>query len=193
MAEQVAKGAGAAREPAVSSGMGRFRTMSIWAVTVAAVNEAGLRNVLASSMLTVAAPVTATAFVYEVSAMRTAELAHLAADHAAYVAGTDRAERTDDISLSTARKAAAGPDVIHKIDGMLDARAAMLDTFGDDPRTVAPVYARMIRQMLKDDEATFASLDEARDSRAGAIAAELSEKETQLRAIHAKLTKLAGA
>ena len=164
------------------------------ALLVAAINEAGVGNVLASTMLTFAAPVMATAFVYQVGAMRHAALAREAADRAQYAArldaepndGPQERRRDQPLPESTA------DELSRKLDSMLASRASILDTFGDDPSAVAPIYVRIIKQMLRDDEQTFTALAQPRRDEAADPDA-LPDKESRLRDMHARLAHLAGA
>jgi hypothetical protein len=191
-------------EPRRGSGaapLSPLKKVTLIAAVVAAIHEAGMRNVLASTLLTIAGPVTATAFVYEVKAMRHAELDREAADRAAYAAKL--AAEADDpdsrravvtpVALPTDPVDMAQADMTTKLDAMLKSRAVILDTFGEEASAVAPVYASIIKQMLKEDEDAFATL--ATQPPPGSIgnSAQVADRLARLRAMHQRLSLLAGA
>jgi hypothetical protein len=171
--------------------MSRVQKLSLAAAVVAAFNKASLNNVLASAAVAIAAPAAATAFVYEVSTLRGSQLAHEATDRSEFL------RVSAEPAPALAEGASPGPiappprpDIGRKLDGMIASRVKMLDIFGDEPSTVAPIYARIIKQMLSDDTATFISLSERRED----VDAEmLTAKEARLRAVHARLAHLVGA
>jgi hypothetical protein len=170
--------------------MSRVQRLSLAAAVIAIVNKATLHNVLASAAVALAAPAAATAFVYEVTALRGAQLSLEENDRVEFLR---IAAETVPAPAPGAKPSAAAaperPDIGHKLDGMIASRAKMLDIFGDDARTVAPIYVRIIKQMLSDDIATFASLSAHReDGDATALAA----KEASLRAVHVRLGRLVG-
>ena len=180
------------------------RVMTSWRIQKAAIvtgflagaNELGLHGAFASTLLMVAAPVAVSGFIYEVSSMRQAQLTYEARDRAAYAARiqAETLARQDDIN-ATRRTAAKveNPDMTSKLDAMLASRSVIVDTFGGDPSAVAPVYIRIIKQMLRDDDETLASLSSKKKSDAAHYADTLADRETRLREVHAKLTRLAGA
>jgi hypothetical protein len=171
---------------------GRIRNLSIAVVVIGAFNKASLNNVMASAAMAIAAPAAATAFVYEVSTLRNAQLQHEATDRGEFLrisAEPAPALAEGEKSSSGAVQAPSHPDISNKLDGMIASRTKMLDLFGDDPSTVAPIYVRIIKQMLNDDNATLASLPERSNDR---DAEALAAKEANLRAVHARLEHLVG-
>lgn len=171
--------------------MSRFQKLSLAAAVVAAFNKASLNNVLASAAVAIAAPAAATAFVYEVSTLRGTQLAHEATDRSVFLRVL--AEPLPALTEEARPGAVAAPprpDIGLKLDSMIASRSKMLDLFGDDPSTVAPIYVRIIKQMLSDDTATLASLSERRED---ADAEMLTAKEARLRAVHLRLSHLVGA
>jgi hypothetical protein len=179
----------AAAQPPLRSPMGRLKTAAIFTAVIVAVNEAGLQNVMAAAATAIVLPVATTAFVYEVSALRGTQLAHEAQDRADYI----RVATGEGPAPELAPKVVVPehPNLAHKLDRMIASRANILDIFGDEPSTVAPVYRRIIKGMLDDDNATFASLSAPQDD--GSDPETLVAKAARLRAIHTRLVRLSGA
>jgi hypothetical protein len=179
--------------------LSRWKKITLVAAVVATIQEAGLRNVLASTFLTIAGPVTATAFVYEIQAMRHDQLAREAADRAAYAArlaaeaNDPAAPRPMAIPVALSPADTAPDDIAVKLDVMLKSRAVILDTFGDEASAVAPVYASIIKQMLREDEDTLATVAARSQSAASDETGKLGDRVARLRAMHQKLIHLAGA
>jgi hypothetical protein len=162
------------------------------------------RQAAASIMLMTAGPIGAAGFVYEVKTLRRAQLEHEAADRVQYAAflaaqandaqsNGGQANGTNDRDLVTAsiNKTEDANVLSVKIDAMIHSRSVLLDTFGDDPSAVAPVYAVIIKQMLRDDEDAFAALKDKRASAAPEEAAKLTAQEAELHDLHVKLAHLA--
>jgi hypothetical protein len=153
------------------------------------------QTAVASVMVTIGAPLAATAFVYEVSNLRDAQLVHEAVDRHEYWTG--KATPTPASPDAIIEKVAVEPQrpvtVANKLDAMLASRATILDTFGDEPSTVAPIYVRIIKQMIEDDDRTFASMSEKRPFDGVEDATDMAAKEASLRAAHARLVHLAGS
>jgi hypothetical protein len=171
--------------------MSRVQRLSLAAAVIAIVNKATLPQALASAAVAIAVPAAATAFVYEVTALRGAQLTLEENDRVEFLRiAAETVPAPSPGARPIAVAAAERPDIGHKLDAMIASRAKMLDIFGDDARTVAPIYVRIIRQMLSDDNATFASLSAYRED---GDAAALAAKEASLRAVHARLTRLVGA
>jgi hypothetical protein len=194
MAMQPISAMKAGRPAANTAAMGPLKKASMLAGLAALIGAGSARNVFAASMLMVAAPLTATGFVYEVEALRKAQLAHEAADRVQYASflsertnmATDRDLVTSSISKTTSDGAFTA-----KVDDMIKSRSVLLDTFGDDASTVAPVYATIIKRMLKDDEVAFDTFAAKRRNAAPSEAAKLADQETLLREVHVKLAHLA--
>ncbi len=166
----------------------RLRGLPLLAALSAGFHEAGINGVAAATIATLAVPVTAAVFVYEVQALRGAQLAREA---------SDRARRDVTVAVrplpgreSTGTSPAPQNDVAAKLDTMLAHRSALLDTFGDEAAAVAPVYSRIIKQMLKDDDATFALLKAKRAESSGPSPAAVREKEESLHTVHERLARL---
>ena len=195
MASQPGSASRAERPAARKAAMGPLKKASVIAALAAVIGAAGLRNATAATMLMVAGPLTAAGFVYEVQAMRKAQLAHEAADriqYAAYLAAqTNTANDRDYVTASIAKTEDAG-SLGMKIEAMIRSRSVLLDTFGDEASSVAPIYATIIKQMLRDDDVAFAMLTEKRESASKAEAATLAEQDALLHELHAKLSHLAG-
>ena len=170
----------------------RLKRWSLGTVLAMLINEAGVTNVLASTMLTIAVPAVATAFVYEVGSMRRAALEHEAVDRAQYATRLEAEVNLRSQDADGRPAAASKVDWVGKLDAMLASRATILDLFGDEPSTVAPVYGRIIRQMLRDDEETFTALPRAGSGEADGRA-ELGARQARLREVHDRLARLAGA
>ncbi len=166
----------------------RLRGLPLLAALAAAFHEAGIDGVAAATIVTLAVPVTATAFVYEIGALRGAQLEH-EASHRGRLEGTLASRPLPDRGGAVSPLAPQQADVAAKLDTMLASRSALIDTFGDDAAAVAPVYGRIIKQMLKDDEATFALLQSRRADDALPPAA-VREREASLRTAHARLARL---
>ncbi len=166
-----------------------WRRLPALIALAAAFNEMGINSAAAATVVTLAVPVTATVFVYEVSALRDAQLEREALDRARH----DGAAASQRSPLGGSEETAAKPaeDVAERLDAMLVSRSALLDTFGDDAAAVAPVYTRIIRHMLKEDDDTFAQLRAKRASQAAP--APLIQKENSLRAAHQRLARLVGS
>ena len=168
----------------------RAEKVTLMAAVIALFNKASFNNVFAATAVGIGAPAAATAFVYEISDLRGAQLQREAADRKEFLrvaTGAPPALAAGD--AASALGAAPQPDLGGKLDGMIASRAKMLDLFGDEPSTVAPVYARIIRQMLSDDTTALASLDPREETDLEALVA----KQERLRAIHARLAHLVGA
>lgn len=165
----------------------RVRHLPLLIALAAAFNEAGINSAAAAAALTLAVPVGATMFIYEVSVLRDAQLQREALDRTRrdVAASGSRAQPSEP---STTASIPPPSDVAGKLDSMLASRSALLDTFGDDSSTVAPVYKRIIKDMLRDDDATFAML-EAKRERGGPATA--PAQEARLRAVHRRLARLA--
>ena len=171
--------------------MSRAQKLSLAAAVIAIVNKATLPKALASAALAIAAPAAATAFIYEVTALRGAQLTLEENDRVEFLRIAAETVPAPPPGVKPSVVAAPErPDIGHKLDGMIASRAKMLDIFGDDARTVAPIYVRIIRQMLSDDNATLASLSA---HRAEGDAVALAAKEASLRAVHERLARLVGA
>ncbi|WP_158807375.1 hypothetical protein [Beijerinckia sp. L45] len=185
MARQAAPASTTSRAPH------RVQKLSLAAVVIAGFNKAGLNNVLASAAVTLGAPAAAGAFVYEVSSLRGAQLQHEATDRAEFlhIATEPAPALAEGITPSLAAAPPPRPDFGRKLDGMIASRTKLLDIFGDEPSTVAPIFVRIIRQMLSDDTATFAALPAQQDD---AGAETLEAKAERLRAVHARLAHLVG-
>ncbi|MGD0634167.1 MAG: hypothetical protein ABSA13_07805 [Beijerinckiaceae bacterium] len=195
MASQPGSGSRAERPAAHKAAMGSLQKASAIAGLAAIIGVGSVRNAAAATMLMVAGPLTAAGFVYEVQAMRKAQLTHEAADriqYAAYLA--DKANAANDRDYVTASIAKTDDDgsLGLKIAAMIKSRSVLLDTFGDEASTVAPVYATIIKQMLRDDEDAFATFADKRMSVSKAEATTLAEQVGVLHELHAKLTHLAG-
>jgi hypothetical protein len=165
------------------------KKLALMVAVIAIFNKATVNNVLASAGVALVAPAAATAFVYEVSSLRGAQLEHEATD------------RVDFVRVSTELPPSEGPspsigparlqaDIGSKLDGMITSRAKMLDIFGDQPSAVAPIYVRIIKAMLTEDNAMFAVLSDRVD---GVDAETLAAKAESLRAVHVRLEHLIGA
>lgn len=169
----------------------RLQKLSIAAMVIAGFNRASLHNVLASAAVAIAAPAAATAFVYEVSSLRGTQLEHEAMDRESFLRiATDPAPALADGAAPDLAAAPPRPSMGQKLDGMIASRVKILDIFGDDPSTVAPIYARIIKQMVTDDDTTLAALLGRPDDLEEDV---LAAKEERLRAIHARLVHLLGA
>jgi hypothetical protein len=184
-----------ARPAANRAAMGPMKKASMLAGLAALIGAASARNVMAASMLMVGAPLTATGFVYEVQTLRKAQLAHEATDRAQYASYlAERSNMADDRELAAPpafKKSSGGDDGFGaKVDGMIKSRSVLLDTFGDDASSVAPVYATIIKRMLQDDEDAFDKFAEKRSGATPDEAAKLAEQEALLQDIHAKLSRL---
>lgn len=168
---------------------------SMIGVLVAAFQEMGAKNVLASTALTVGAPLAATAFVYEVAVMRDAQLVREAVDRRDWTVRAASLDEAPPVPMpAVERPAAAAPvDVTAKLDAMLAARIRILDTFGDEPSAVAPVYARIIKDMLADDDKMFASIETKEKLGLEEAGDGLALKGAMLRKVHARLEHLVGA
>ena len=177
--------------PAKNNGLWRrARGVPFLIILAAAFNEAGINSATAAAIVTLAVPATATVFIYEVSVLRGAQLEREAVDRARREVAFTATKPQPEPEGSVAASGAPVADVSAKLDTMLTSRSAMLDTFGDDPSTVAPIYVRIIKQMLKDDVSTFALLKAKRDAGSEAQAAPLKAKEVNLRAVHDRLSRL---
>lgn len=167
------------------------------------------RQAAASICLMAAGPVGAAGFLYEVRALRKAQLEHEAVDrvqYAAYLAAQANAVQANTAQFSDAQANGGGDrDLVTasinktedantlsvKIEAMIRSRSILIDTFGDDPSAVAPVYAVIIKQMLRDDEDAFAAMTAKRGSATPAEAAKLGEQDAVLHDLHVKLAHLA--
>ena len=143
-------------------------------------------------MVTVAVPITAGVFIYEVSALRDAQLQHEAVDRTRHDAASPFPNKNGLPKDGGEPPVAAAADLSGRLDTMLSHRAALLDTFGDEGASVAPVYASIIKRMLKDDDAAFALLKARREDGTVQDPAPLAQKELSLHAAHARLAKLVG-
>ena len=182
-----------ARPAANKAAMGPMKKASLLAGLAALIGAASARNVMAASMLMVGAPLTATGFVYEVQALRKAQLAHEAADrvqYASYLAEQSNSANDRDLAAPPAVKKSGGGGFEAKVESMIKSRSVILDTFGDDASSVAPVYATIIKRMLQDDEEAFDKFAEQRSGATPDEAAKLAEQEALLHDIHAKLSRL---
>jgi hypothetical protein len=195
MASQPGSASRAERPAANKAAMGSLQKASGIAGLAAIIGVGSLRNAAAATMLMVAGPLTAAGFVYEVQTMRKAQLAHEAADriqYAAYLAAQANAANDRDLVTASIAKTEDANSLGLKIEAMIRSRSVLLDTFGDDASSVAPVYATIIKQMLRDDEEAFATFADKRTSVSKAEAATLFEQEALLHELHAKLSHLAG-
>lgn len=162
------------------------------------------RQAAASIFLMAAGPVGAAGFIYEIKSLRKAQLEHEAVDrvqYAAYLTGqANEAQANDartnggvdrDLVTASINKTEDANTLSVKIEAMIRSRSILLDTFGDNPSAVAPVYAVIIKQMLRDDEDAFAALTDKRKSAAPEEAAKLREQDAELHDLHVKLAHLA--
>ncbi len=170
----------------------RARTIPLLVALATAFNEAGVNSAAAATLLTLAVPVTAGVFIYEVSVLRDAQLQREAVDRSRQDATSAFPKVKAAAEHGGRAPVAASTDLSGHLDIMLSHRTALLDTFGDEAASVAPVYAGIIKRMLKDDETTFAVLKSERERSGSEDAASLVEKEVTLRAVHDRLAKLVG-
>ena len=175
----------------------RARGVPLLIVLAAAFKEAGINSAVAATAVTLAVPVTATVFIYEVSVLRGAQLDREAIDRVrrdvAFAAPRSQPAAEENVTTSVTASVASPTDVAARLDAMLASRSALLDTFGDDASTVAPIYARIIKQMLKDDDVTLASLKAKREADSQAGAAPMDAREASLRTVHDRLARLVDA
>jgi hypothetical protein len=183
-----------AQRPATNeAAMSPLMRTSTVAGLAALIGATSVRNVMAASMLMVAGPLTATGFVYEVQTLRRQQLAHEAADrvqYASYLAEQANAASDRDIVAPPVVKGNDLAAFRAKIDAMIKRQNVLLDMFGDDASSVAPVYLTIIKGMLRDDEEAFDSFAEKRGDATPDEAAKMAQQEAVLHDIHAKLSLL---
>lgn len=175
--------------------MGALRKASGIAGLAAVIGLGSLRNAAGATMLMVAGPLTAVGFVYEIQTMRKAQLDHEAADRIQYAAYlVDKANAVNDRDFVTASIAKTDDDSSFglKIAAMIKSRSVLLDTFGDEASSVAPIYATIIKQMLRDDDVAFATFTDGGGGLSKAQTAALADQIEVLHELHGKLSHLAG-